>query len=111
MPTRRLTPLLATILAAAIAAPSVLAQREATPRVVHRRQLVTVAVSTPSYAACLAEVVYSGGLRQESAVKTANDGRVSWVFRVPAGARLGRAEWSVRCGVTWERSGVWVVRL
>jgi len=69
-----------------------------------------VAVRTPSKGDCLAEARYADGSRQDSGVKHARNGLVSWTLRVPNTAPLGRADWTVRCGATWERTGRWVVK-
>lgn len=86
------------------------ATAEAAPLVVYRGQAVRVAVRTPSHAACLAEAIYADGSRQDSGLKRASAGRVSWTLRVPNTVPLGRATWAVRCGATFERSGTWIVR-
>ena len=78
--------------------------------IVHRGQPVKVSVRTPSLAACLAEARYSDGSRQSSGIKHAHDGLVTWTVRVPNNAALGQARWSVRCGVTWQRTGTWLVK-
>lgn len=80
-----------------------------TATVVHRGQPVHIAVRTPSHGACLAEVRYSDGALQDSGVKVPRGGAVSWTMRVPTNATLGAARWTVRCGVTWQRSGSWRV--
>jgi hypothetical protein len=76
---------------------------------VHRGQPVRIAVRTPSHGVCLAEVRYSDGATQDSGVKSPRSGSVSWTLRVPTNATLGAARWTVRCGVTWQRSGSWRV--
>ena len=78
--------------------------------IVHRGQPVKVSVRTPSLAACLAEARYSDGSRQSSGIKHAHDGLVTWMVRVPYNAALGEARWSVRCSVTWRRTGTWLVK-
>jgi hypothetical protein len=110
---RPLAPLVLVALACSTAAPAsarVGRLEGTTPVIVHRGQTVRVAVRTPSLAACLVETAYADGARRTSSVKQARDGLVSWTLRIPAGAGLGRARWTVRCGVTWERTGAWLVR-
>jgi len=112
VPLRSVVPL--ALIAAALAALSAsgaAARPQATgPVVVHRGQPVKVSVRTPSLAACLAEARYADGSRQSSGIKHARDGLVTWMVRVPNNAALGKARWSVRCGVTWQRTGTWVVK-
>jgi hypothetical protein len=95
---------------AALSASGAAARTEAGPVIVHRGQPVKVSVRTPSLAACLAEARYSDGSRQSSGIKRAHDGLVTWTVRVPNNAALGKARWSVRCGVTWQRTGTWLVK-
>jgi hypothetical protein len=96
-------------LAAAATTASASARPAAGPLEVHRGQTVKVGVRTPSKAYCLAEARYADGTRQDSGLKHARNGLVSWTLRVPNTAPLGRADWTVRCGASWERTGHWVV--
>ena len=111
MPLRLITSLFLTAALAATATTATASARPAAgPLVVHRGQAVKVAVRTPSKGDCLAEARYADGSRQDSGVKHARNGLVSWTLRVPNTAPLGRADWTVRCGATWERTGRWVVK-
>lgn len=111
MPLRLITSLCLTAALAATATTATASARPAAgPLVVHRGQAVKVAVRTPSKAYCLAEARYADGSRQDSGLKRARNGLVSWTLRVPNTAPLGRADWTVRCGATWERTGRWVVK-
>jgi hypothetical protein len=78
-------------------------------RYVHRGEIVTIALTTDSLANCLATVEYTNLLTQAGGPRYAQDGHLSWSFRVPVAAGLGQASWSVRCGVLWTRSGSFVV--
>jgi hypothetical protein len=95
---------------AALSASGAAARTEAGPVIVHRGQPVKVSVRTPSRAACLAEARYSDHSRQSAGIKRARGGIVSWTVRVPNNVALGLATWTVRCGVTWHRSGSWMVK-
>jgi hypothetical protein len=110
-PLRLISTVAVTALLAAIAATSSPAMivRAETALVVHRGQPVRIAVKTPSHGVCIAEVRYSDGAVQDSGVKVPRGGAVSWTMRVPTNATLGAARWTVRCGVTWQRSGNWRV--
>jgi hypothetical protein len=112
LPLRSIVPLV--LIAASLAALSASGAAARTevvgPVIVHRGQPVKVSVRTPSLAACLAEARYSDGSRQSSGIKRAHDGLVTWTVRVPNNAALGKARWSVRCGVTWQRTGTWLVK-
>jgi len=111
VPLRLITSLCLTAALAATATTATASARPAAgPLVVHRGQAVKVAVRTPSKAYCLAEARYADGSRQDSGLKRARNGLVSWTLRVPNTAPLGRADWTVRCGATWERTGRWVVK-
>ena len=111
MPLRLITTLFLTAALAATATTATASARPAAgPLVVHRGQAVKVSVRTPSKGDCLAEARYADGSRQDSGVKHARNGVVSWTLRVPNTAPLGYAEWTVRCGVTWQRTGRWIVK-
>jgi hypothetical protein len=111
VPLRLLTSLcLTAALAATATSATASARSAAVPLVVHRGQAVKVSVRTPSKAYCLAEAQYADASRQESGLKRAHNGVVSWTLRVPNTAPLGHADWTVRCGVSWERTGRWVVK-
>ena len=58
---------------------------------------------------CLASVQYADGLTQNTGIKSAVRGKVSWSIRVPNNAAVGIAHWNVRCGPTWKRTGRWHV--
>lgn len=81
----------------------------ATP-VVHRGQSTRLTITTSNRAACVAEIVYADGLRQQTGVKAGHGRTVFWVVRIPTNAALGRAHWSVQCGLQFRRSGAWVVQ-
>jgi hypothetical protein len=111
VPLRLITTLFLTAALAATATTATASARPAAgPLVVHRGQAVKVSVRTPSKGDCLAEARYADGSRQDSGVKHARNGVVSWTLRVPNTAPLGYAEWTVRCGVTWQRTGRWIVK-
>jgi hypothetical protein len=112
LPLRLIATLVLTAGLAATATTATASARPAAgPLVVHRGQAVKVAVRTPSKAYCLAEARYADGSRQDSGLKRANSaGLVSWTLRVPNTAPLGRADWTVRCGASWERNGRWLVK-
>jgi hypothetical protein len=111
VPLRLITSLcLTAALAATATSATASARSAAVPLVVHRGQAVKVSVRTPSKAYCLAEAQYADASRQESGLKRAHNGVVSWTLRVPNTAPLGHADWTVRCGVSWERTGRWVVK-
>jgi hypothetical protein len=81
----------------------------ATP-VVHRGQSTRLVITTSSRAACVAEIEYSDGARQQTGVKSGHGKTVFWVVRIPTNAALGRAHWTVRCGLQFRRAGTWVVQ-
>ena len=81
----------------------------ATPTV-HRGQSTRLVITTTSRAACVAEIVYSDGARQETGVKSGHGRSVFWVVRIPTNAALGRAQWTVRCGLQFKRFGTWLVQ-
>lgn len=85
------------------------AARDTTIPVVHRGQITRLAAAPGGTPACLASVQYSDGLTQDSGVKHAVLGKVSWTIRIPNNAAVGNATWSVRCGPIWHRSGRWHV--
>jgi hypothetical protein len=83
-----------------------------TLRTVHRGQIVTLSMATPSHGACVAVITYADGALQDSVAKSPIGGTISWRLRVPARAAFGVASWLARCGVLWQRSGGWrVVRV
>ena len=79
--------------------------------VVHRGQLAHLRITGPadSRGACAASVIYADGFLQQSGVRYLYMGHVTFALRVPAHVPFGRAEWTVRCGITMQRSGVWRV--
>jgi hypothetical protein len=81
----------------------------ASPTVVHRGQLVRITVSPTTSNGCLAHVQYADSSGTDLPIKYPDGGRVSWLFRVPAKAPLGVAEWSVRCSVSYATSGGWLI--
>ena len=98
LPLRLVAPL---ILAAGLAG--------ASPTVVHRGQLVRIAVNPTTSNGCLAHVQYADATGVDLPIKYPEGGHVSWSFRVPARAPLGVAYWSVRCSVLYETSGSWLI--
>ena len=94
---------------AALAAATSVGAATSTLRIVHRGQLVTLTVATPSHGYCLAHIIYPGAVEQDSAVSSPVDGKVTWRVRIPSRAGLGVASWLARCGVLWSRSGNWRV--
>jgi hypothetical protein len=83
--------------------------RAAAAPTVHRGQPATISVATRSRASCEAAVQYSDGVIQDTGVKKARLGRVTWVVRVPTNAALGAARWHVSCGAKFRASGSWIV--
>jgi hypothetical protein len=79
------------------------------PTVVHRGQLVRIAVSPTTSNGCLAHIQYSDNSGVDLPIKYPQAGRVSWTYRIPAKAPLGAAGWSVRCSVSYETGGSWLV--
>jgi hypothetical protein len=79
------------------------------PTVVHRGQLVRIAVSPTTSNGCLAHVQYSDNSGVDLPLKWPEAGHVSWTYRIPAKAPLGAAGWSVRCSVSYETGGSWLV--
>ena len=106
MPLRVIALVVATV---ALATATTLHAATSTLRTVHRGQLVTLSVPSPSRAACVAVITYSDHALQTSPVKSPVDGTLSWRLRIPPRAGLGVAHWLARCGVLWQRSGAWRV--
>lgn len=81
------------------------------PTVVHRGQVAQLRITGPveSRGACAAAVVYADGFLQQSGVRNLYMGHVTFAIRIPRDVAYGRAEWTVRCGITMQRSGVWRV--
>jgi hypothetical protein len=79
------------------------------PTVVHRGQLVRIAVSPTTSNGCLAHVQYSDNSGVDLPLKWPEAGHVSWTYRIPAKAPLGAAGWSVRCSVSYQTGGSWLV--
>jgi hypothetical protein len=79
------------------------------PTVVHRGQLVQIAVRPTTTNGCLAHIQYAGNSGVDLPIKYPQAGRVSWTYRIPAKAPLGGAAWSVRCSVSYETGGSWLV--
>jgi hypothetical protein len=80
-----------------------------TLRTVHRGQLVTLSLTSPSRTTCVPLITYADKSMQQSSAKVPVDGRLSWRLRIPPRAGLGVATWLVRCGVLWHVSGSWRV--
>jgi hypothetical protein len=82
----------------------------ASTTVVHRGQLVRIAIKPTTINNCLAHVQYADDSGVDLPVKYPNgEGRVSWTFLVPTRAPLGVAHWTVRCGVLYETGGNWLI--
>jgi hypothetical protein len=77
---------------------------------VHRGHTARIVVRAPPQAACVVEIHYSDGALQQTGIKTAQYGRIVWTVRIPSGAALGIAHWTVRCGISWQHPGSWRVR-
>jgi hypothetical protein len=99
----------ATLAAAATSATAATSAKAAPATVVHRGQPARLTVRTSSRGECAAEIHYSDGALQQTVIKTPAAGRVSWTVHIPANASLGRAGWSVRCGISFQQSGTWRV--
>ena len=82
----------------------------ATAPVVHRGQVLKIALTTKSFAACAVTVYYADGSLQSGAPKHARDGQLAWSLIVPRDAALGGGQWMVSCGVTFQKVGHFVVR-
>ena len=78
--------------------------------IVHRGQPVKVSVRTPSHGCLPRRSALRGRRPAGPGIKHAHDGLVTWTVRVPNNAALGQARWTVRCGVTWQRTGTWLVK-
>lgn len=85
------------------------AARDLTIPVVHRGQTARISARVSGTPPCLASVQYSDGLTQNSGIKHARLGTVSWELRIPNNAALGTAHWSVRCGPIAKTTGRWRV--
>jgi hypothetical protein len=77
--------------------------------VVHRGATARILIHAPQLAACAAEIHYSDGTLQQTAIRSAQAGRILWRVHVPPKAPLGLAHWTARCGISWERTGSWRV--
>jgi len=78
-------------------------------RTVHRGQLVSLTLATPSHGSCLAVITYQDGIQQNSAIVAPIAGKITWRLRIPRRAALGVASWLARCRVLWEKTGSWRV--
>jgi hypothetical protein len=106
VPHRHVTALLAavTILPALAAGAAA-----ATTPDVHRGGTAKILIHAPQLAACAAEIHYSDGTLQQTAIASAQGGRILWRVHVPSNAPLGVAHWTARCGISWQRAGSWRV--
>jgi hypothetical protein len=78
-------------------------------KTLHRGQVLKIALTTRSYAVCVAIVRYADGALQTGAPKHARDGHLAWSLIVPTNAALGVGHWTVRCGIGIEKNGSFVV--
>lgn len=108
MPFRLILPLALAALTVTATAPAG-SRGTSSSRYVHRGEIVRIGITLDSEAVCIAAIQYAHGQSQSSGTKYLRDSRVSWSFRVPTSAGLGRATWNVRCGVTWSREGSFIV--
>jgi hypothetical protein len=76
---------------------------------VHRGGTARILIHAPQLAACAAEIHYSDGTLQQTAIASAQGGRILWRVHVPSDAPLGVAHWTARCGISWQRTGSWRV--
>jgi hypothetical protein len=100
----------ATLAAAATTATAATSAPAAPGTVVHRGQPAHLTIRTSSRGQCAAEVVYSDGALQQTGIKSARSGRVTWTIRIPTNASLGTARWTVRCGIQFRQTGTWRVQ-
>lgn len=107
MPHRLVVLLFAAVLVLCAAAASP-APAAATPKV-KRGHTLSIRTTTKSHTVCAAIVTYADGFSQAGSLKKARDGRLSWALLVPRTAPLGRGSWYVRCGITIEHRGAFVV--
>ena len=105
---QRLVITLATCALALCAATGALARPDATPRIA-RGATLHIRMTTTSYAVCVAVVNYANGDLQLGSTKNATDGRLAWSFPVARSRALGRATWYVRCGLSIQRTGAFIV--
>jgi len=107
VPRRLLVPF--TIAALALCATTAAVASTATTPIVKRGGVFRIRMTTASLADCTAVVNYRDAGLQLGAVKEATDGRLSWTFPVSRARPLGRATWYVRCGLSIQRSGAFIV--
>jgi hypothetical protein len=115
VPRRLLASIVFTFALAAVATTataSAMPVQASAPLVVHRGQAVKVTITTKASfkGVCVAAALYADGSRQDSGIKRPSGGRVTWTIRIPNTVPFGRATWTVRCGVTFQRSGSWLVK-
>jgi hypothetical protein len=115
VPRRLLASIVLTFALAAVATTataSAMPVQATAPVVVHRGQAVkvTVATNVAFKGVCVAAALYADGSRQDSGIKHPSRGRVTWTIRIPNTVPFGRATWTVHCGVTFQRSGSWLVK-
>jgi len=85
------------------------AARDVTVPVVHRGQTARISARVSGTPPCLASVQYADGLTQNTGIKHAILGKVSWTIRIPNNAAIGTAHWNVRCGPSAKSTGTWRV--
>ena len=104
----RLLIALSTVAAALCLAAVAVGSSDTVPRI-PRGGTLSIKLRTTSLAVCVAFVNYRGGALQLGATKYADDGRLSWVFRVARSRPLGPGTWEVRCGLPVLKTGSFVV--
>jgi hypothetical protein len=107
VPDRSLVALTIAVLALCVTTAAI-ASSASTPRIA-RGGTFHIKMTTESLGDCVAVVNYRDSGLQIGTVKPATDGRLSWAFPVSRARPLGRATWYVRCGLSVQRSGVFVV--
>jgi hypothetical protein len=107
VPHRLLTSLALTA-AALCAAVTATAATAKTPTVT-RGSALHIKLTTDSLGDCVAVVNYRDSGLQIGTVKQATDGRLAWTFPVSRARPLGLATWYVRCGLSIQRAGKFIV--
>jgi hypothetical protein len=107
VPHRPLVALMIAVLALCVTTAAV-ASSASTPRIA-RGGTFRIKMTTESLGDCVAVVNYRDSGLQIGTVKPATDGRLAWAFPVSRGRPLGRATWYVRCGLSIQRSGAFIV--
>ena len=98
-----------TLVAAALCAAAAAAAATATTPTVARGSTLHIKLTTESLGDCVAVVNYRDSGLQIGTVKQATDGRLAWTFAVSRARPLGLATWYVRCGLSVQRAGKFIV--